>query len=266
MVSIKDCSLSMKVKRYTPLVERLAYQLLAKLPPNVEVDDLIQVGLIGLCETLERFDASLGVKFETLATYRIRGAMFDLLRQDDWIGRRYRDAQKAIEEVTRVLSHRLGRTPSEQEVATYLKLPLRKFQHRRFRTHGIGFVYLEDLMLADNLDDESKNRHLCDEHQDPARLHEEKTKRQSLLTAIGTLPKRLQDVMEMYYADDMPLKEIATVLGVTESRVCEIHRECLARLRKKLNRWIDDRPISEYLQWYSEDMSDILSPEWQERT
>ncbi len=265
MVSIEDCSLTMKIKQYTPLVKRLARQLLAKLPANVELDDLVQVGFIGLCEALERFDTSYGVKFETLATYRIRGAMFDLLRQDDWIGRSARQLQKTIAEATQALSHQLGRTPSEQELATYLQLPLQKFQDKKFSLQGIELLYLEDLIHPDNLDDESEERHQFDMYKDPATLLEEETKAQSLLAAIGTLPKRLQDVMEMYYESDMTLKEIATVLGVTESHVCLLRNQCIVRLPAKLNRWIDDRPISQYLEWYSKDMSDIITPDWQER-
>jgi RNA polymerase sigma factor FliA len=264
MVSATDGSSSTKIRQHTSLVRRLALQLLAKLPANVELDDLVQVGFIGLCDALERFDVSRGVQFTTFASQRIKGAMLESLREQDFMSRELRRQHRRIEAATLTVSHQLGRSPSEQEVATFMELTLQEFQNLRFSSHGIGLVYLEDLMHPDSLGDESKNHYLSDEHSDPATILEDEAKRKSLQAAIGTLPKRLLHVMEMYYENDMTFKEIASALRVTESRACQLHDECIVRLRTKLNRWIDDRPISEFLQWYSEDMSDVLTRSWQE--
>ena len=145
------------IRQYQPLVRKLAFHMMAKLPPSVEVDDLIQVGLIGLSDALSRYEPSQGVQFETFATQRIRGAMLDELRGSDWMSRSSRKGQKDIEVAMRRLEHALGRTPLESEIAAEMGLPLVEYQSLLSKVRGTQLVYLEDMHRADEDDDSYLN-------------------------------------------------------------------------------------------------------------
>lgn len=222
------------IRQYQPLVRRLAHHMMAKLPASVEVDDLIQVGLIGLSEALTRFEASQGVQFETFATQRIRGAMLDELRENDWMSRGSRKSQKDIEVALRRLEHRLGRSPVESEIATELGMSLADYQTLLGKVRGTQLVYLEDMSHHHDDDDTYLDRHVADTDADPLNMLRDHRLRQALVTAIKNLPEREQYIMSMYYEQDMNLKEIAAVLDVTESRVCQLHSQSIARLRAKM--------------------------------
>lgn len=222
------------IKQYQPLVRRLAHHMMAKLPANVQVDDLIQVGLIGLSEALTRYEAAQGVQFETFATQRIRGAMLDELRGNDWMSRGSRKSQKEIEQSLRRLEHKLGRTPLESEIATDLGLSLVDYQSLLGKVRGTQLVYLEDMARGDEDQDSFLDRHVGDSEADPMNMLRDQRLRQALVAAIKSLPEREQFIMSMYYEQDMNLKEIAAVLDVTESRICQLHSQSIARLRAKM--------------------------------
>ncbi len=223
------------IRQYQPLVRKLAHHMMAKLPASVQVDDLIQVGLIGLSEALTRYEAAQGVQFETFATQRIRGAMIDELRENDWMSRGSRKSQKDIESAMRRLEHQLGRSPLESEIAAELGLPLADYQSLLGKVRGTQLVYLEDMTQGGEGEDGFLERHeFEDSGSDPMQVLRDQRLRQSLVGAIKTLPEREQFVMSMYYEQDMNLKEIAAVLGVTESRVCQLHSQSIARLRAKM--------------------------------
>ena len=222
------------IKQYQPLVRNLAHHMMAKLPPSVEVDDLIQVGLIGLSDALSRYEPSQGVQFETFATQRIRGAMLDELRGSDWMSRSSRKGQKDIEVAMRRLEHVLGRTPLESEIAAEMGLPLDEYQSLLSKVRGTQLVYLEDMHRADEDDDSYLDRHVADSSADPLNVLRDQRLRESLVAAIKALPEREQYIMSMYYEQDMNLKEIAAVLDVTESRICQLHSQSIARLRAKM--------------------------------
>ena len=223
-----------QIRQYQPLVRKLAHHMMAKLPANVQVDDLIQVGLIGLSEALSRFESTQGVQFETFATQRIRGAMLDELRENDWASRSTRKSQKEIEVSMRRLEHRLGRSPLESEIATDLGMSLSDYQTLLGKVKGTQLVYLED--MNHNADDEDSflDRNMGDNTSDPLNMLSDQRMRQALVAAIKNLPEREQFIMSMYYEEDMNLKEIAAVLDVTESRVCQLHSQSIARLRAKM--------------------------------
>ncbi len=223
------------LRQYLPLVRRLAHHMIAKLPPSVEVDDLIQVGMIGLAEALSRFEAAQGVQFETFATQRIRGAMIDELREGDWMSRGGRKSQKDIEEAVRVLEHQLGRPPIESEIAVQLGMDLPDYQSLLGKVRGTQLVYLEDMGRGQDSDEEGfLDRYVADADTDPMNSLRDQRMRQSLVKAIESLPEREQYIMSMYYEQDMNLKEIAAVLDITESRVCQLHSQSVARLRAKM--------------------------------
>jgi RNA polymerase sigma factor for flagellar operon FliA len=223
------------LKQYSPLVRRLAHQMIAKLPANVELDDLIQVGMIGLNDALGRFDANQGVQFETFATQRIRGAMLDELRGGDWMSRGDRRHQRSIESAVHKLEQKLQRAPNESEIADEMGMMLADYQELLGKVRGTQLFYLEDLSGEDG--DDFLDRHVADEGANPLDMLEDHRMREALVDAIGKLPEREQHVMSMYYEQDMNLKEIAAVLGVTESRICQLHSQSIARLRSKLRQW-----------------------------
>jgi RNA polymerase sigma factor for flagellar operon FliA len=226
-----------QVNKYAPLVKRIAYHMMARLPASVEVDDLIQVGLIGLMDAVSRFDGTQGAQFESYATQRIRGAMLDELREADWLPRHVRQKSRQIETAIHTLQQRLGKPPTEQEISKEMGIPIDQYQGMLNDVKGSQLLYYEDFS-----DDDSANfleRYLVDGSSDPLALLEDEGFRASLIEAIHTLPKRERSMMGMYYEQDMNLKEIGVVLGVSESRVCQLHSQAVARLRAQLKVWKD---------------------------
>lgn len=224
-----------QLRKYSPLVRRLAHHMIAKLPPSVELDDLIQVGMIGLTEAIARYEPSQGVQFETFASQRIRGAMIDELRDGDWMSRGSRKSQKDIEQAVHRLQQRLHRPPRESEIAAEMGLTLADYQTLLAKVRGTQLVYLEDISGGGGDDEDGfLDRHMGNHEADPSSVLQDQRMRMALVGAIKTLPEREQHIMSMYYEHDMNLKEIAAVLGVTESRVCQLHSQSIARLRSKL--------------------------------
>jgi len=228
------------VSRYVPLVKRIAFHLMAKLPASVEVDDLVQNGMIGLLDAMSRYEEGLGAQFETYAVQRIRGAMLDGLRDNDWLPRSARREMRRVEAAIHALEHENGRHPSESELATALDLSLADYQKLLLEARGHQLVYLED--LADGQGGDFLERHGAATGQDPLALLEEAGIRQALVSAIESLPEREKMMMALYYEQDLNLREIGEVLGVTESRVCQLHTQAIARLRTVVVG--DDKPVS----------------------
>ena len=223
-----------QLRQYTPLVRRLAHHMIAKLPPSVEVDDLIQVGMIGLTEAISRFEPTQGVQFETFASQRIRGAMIDELREGDWMSRGSRKSQKDIERAVNRLQQKLHRPSLESEIAEELGLALADYQRLLAKVRGTQLVYLEDISGHGDDEDSFLDRHAGESESEPSAVLQDQRMRTALVAAIKLLPDREQKIMSMYYEHDMNLKEIAAVLGVTESRICQLHSQSIARLRAKL--------------------------------
>jgi len=218
------------IEQYAPLVKRIAYHLIARLPANVQLDDLVQNGMIGLLDAFERYREGLGAQFETYASQRIRGAMLDSLREGDSLPRQMRREMRRVEAVLHQLEHQHGRPPHEAELADALAMPLTDYQKLMAEARGHQLLYLEDF---DNEDGESSflDRHCGDSELDPAVLFENKALRQNLVQAISQLPEREQLVMALYYDEELNLREIGEVLGITESRVCQLHSQAVSRLR-----------------------------------
>ncbi len=220
---------------YSLLVKRIAYQLASRLPANVELDDLVQAGMIGLLDAMNHFDETQGAQFETYASQRIRGAMLDELREIDWVPRSVRKNARDIERAISLLQQKLGMQPSEQEIADHLNLSLVEYQAMLTDARGHQLVYYEDFQSEG---DEPVELNVTDGRPGPLEVMQDDGMQQALVFAIDELPEREKLVMAMYYQEDLNLKEVGAVLGVSESRVCQIHTQAIMRLRAKLKDWI----------------------------
>jgi len=220
--------------QHTELVRKLAYQLKARLPASVEVDDLIQTGMIGLMEAISRYDESTGAQFETYAVQRIRGAMLDDLRSNDWLPRNVRDNMRKIETAINATQQKLGRAPRESEIAATMGISLEEYQKFLDNNSGHQLLYYEDFQT----DEESE--HFLDRYtashvgDDPLQMLLDEDFRDHLVEAIEALPDREKLLMGLYYEQELNLKETGAVLGVTESRVSQMHSQAVARIRSHL--------------------------------
>jgi len=224
-----------RINAFAPLVRRMAHHLAAKLPSSVDVDDIIQAGLIGLMDAASRFEASQGNQFETYASQRIRGAMLDELRQNDWLPRSIRKAFRQIEQAISKLEQREGRAPTEPEIAAELCMSLPDYQVMLREARGYQLFHIED--FESDGEGGHFDRLFADEGADPlAKIQDSKFKA-ALVAGIDALPEREKLLMGLYYEQEMNFKEIALVLKVSESRVCQLHSQAVARLRSKLKDW-----------------------------
>lgn len=220
------------VQRFVPLVKRIAYHLMARLPASVQFEDLVQNGMIGLLDAMDRFQEGFGAQFETYASQRVRGAMLDGLRENDWLPRGLRRELRRIEMAISQLEHERGRVPSESELAEALGMTLADYQHTLQEARGHQIVYFDD--LAGDGDEDFLERHFTDNAADPANILEDRDVRQALVGAIERLPEREKLMMGLYYEQELNLREIGEVMGVTESRVCQLHTQAIARLRAQI--------------------------------
>ena len=220
------------VQRYVPLVKRIAYHLMARLPANVLFDDLVQNGMLGLLDAFDRFEEGFGAQFETYATQRVRGAMLDGLRESDWLPRSLRRELRRIESAVNELEHANGRVPSERELADALGLSLADYQKTLLEARGHQLVYFED--FSGEGDEDFLERHFTDNDADPLNILEDKNFKSLMVQAIEKLPEREKMMMALYYEQDLNLREIGEVMGVTESRVCQLHTQAVSRLRGQL--------------------------------
>ncbi|VGO08867.1 RNA polymerase sigma factor for flagellar operon [plant metagenome] len=223
------------VALHAPMVRRLALQLLARLPASVELDDLIQSGMIGLLDAARRYRALPEAQFETYATARIRGAMLDELRSQDWLPRSVRAKARRIEQAIQKLEQALGRPPLEAEIAQALDLPLPEYRDLLNDAQGMQVVHYEDFGRDSEGDSDWHDRAApADAEADPLARMLTGDLRNALMAAIDTLPDREKLLLSLYYEQDLNLKEIGAVMGVTEGRVCQLRTQATARIRAKL--------------------------------
>ncbi|MGB8692223.1 MAG: RNA polymerase sigma factor FliA [Steroidobacteraceae bacterium] len=221
------------VRRHADLVKRIAYHLAGRLPPQVEVDDLVQSGMIGLLEAAQHFTAGRGASFETYAGIRIRGAMLDALRKLDWaprsVHRKAREAAVAI----RSVEARTGREANDADVAAQLGVSISDYHGIIQDALGCQLLRLND---ADDGEDSTLDR-LAHAGPDPQAETLDDARRQAVVDAIARLPERERLVLSLYYEQELNLKEIGAVLKVTESRACQLHGQALVRLKGLLTEW-----------------------------
>lgn len=226
------------IERYAPLVKYVAGRMAMNMPPQVEFDDLVSYGIFGLIDAIEKYEPSRGFKFKTYATTRIRGSIIDELRALDWIPRSVRQKSRQLQTVYAELENRLGRAATDEEIAGELGITLEDFDQLVSDVSGTAIISLEDVWHVGSDDDEIQvGDTLAGSEKDHPnyRIERDEVKR-LLIDAIKELPPREKEVIALYYYEELTLKEIGLVLGVTESRVSQLHSKAVIRLKAKLHR------------------------------
>lgn len=220
-----------RLGRHLPLVRRIAAQMAAQLPASVDIADLEQAGMIGLWDALERGQDHASAQFGAYAAIRIRGAIYDELRRQDWLPRRSRAQERAIHRAMQSLTQSLGRPPEDVEIASDLGWSLEHY-HAALAQTSLQLVYLDDLAPVEGRDFTDHHADLSIAQPDQA-LQDEQLER-DLQAAIGKLPERERLILSLYYQEDLQLKEIGEVLEVSESRVSQLMKQAVMRLRASL--------------------------------
>ena len=224
------------VVMHEPLVKRIAYHLMSRLPPSVQADDLIQAGMIGLIEASRNFDPEQGASFETYAGIRIRGSMLDEIRRTDWTPRSVHRKAREVAEAVRKIENEKGRDARDVEVAEVMGIGLAEYHKILQDATGCRIFSFEDPgMLGEN--GLTNSERLTNQ---PFENLQKSDFKQGLAKAIKGLPERERLIMALYYDEELNLREIGDILGVSESRVCQIHGQALIRLRARMEAWLAD--------------------------
>lgn len=227
---------SIDIEQYAFLVKRIALHLLARMPASVQLDDLVQAGMLGLMEAARKYDGDRGASFETYAGIRIRGAMVDEMRRGDWVPRSVHRNARRITEAMHIVEGRVGRDASDVEIAEQMGIELEEYHDMANDTLAGRLFSFEDVLeeqeqgtVPSILQDDSM--------QTPSDVAQNDALRSAMARAIDELPEREKLVLSLYYDEEMNLKEIGLVLGVSESRISQIHSQAALRLKKKLSDW-----------------------------
>lgn len=224
------------IRQYMPLVKYVAGKLAVGMPGSVEFDDLVGFGQFGLLDAIEKFDPDKNVKFKTYAVTRIRGAIFDELRQLDWVPRSVRQKSREIEDTIVDLESKLGRTATDAEIAEKMGISENEYQQTIMKISGTSVLSLNDVWYSGN---DNEHMSIGDSIESPASLNpdvivEREEIRKIIVEAINELPEKEKMVIVLYYHEDLTFKEIGQVLEVSESRISQLHARANLRLRAKL--------------------------------
>lgn len=219
---------------FAPLIRYLAQRLAFRLPPSLDVEDLIHAGVIGLMDAIGKYDPSREARFRTYAEFRIRGAMLDEIRSLDWIPRSVREKIMLFQKTSERLSKDLGRAPSEEEIAAALQMDAAQYDSFLFQAKGVSLLHLDDLGLEAG-DERRFIESLADVNaENPLLSLLAQGLRGRLIEAIDHLSEKERRVISLYYFNEMTMKEIGQILKVTESRVCQLHAQAINRLKSAL--------------------------------
>ena len=236
--SVQGVGIDERIMQHAPLVKRIAYHLLNRLPSSIQVDDLIQAGMLGLLEAIKHFDASQGASFETYAGIRIRGAMLDEVRCSDWTPRSVYKKSRMVSDAIRAIENKTGCEARDVDIAEYLGIAIDEYN--RILQDSISCRVFSVEELAET----GEGEHYCDESQnigeEPLDSLSREGFQQALANAIMKLPERERLVISLYYDDELNLREIGEVLNISESRVSQISTQAVLRLRSRLSEWLDE--------------------------
>lgn len=225
-----------RVMQHAPLVKRIAYHLLSRLPDTVQVDDLIQAGMLGLLEAIKNYDASQGASFDTYAGIRIRGSMLDEVRRSDWTPRSVYKKSRVVSDAIRTVENKTGREARDVEVAEYLGIAIDEYNHILQDSSSCRVFSVEELaQTGDHYLEDSPNQ-----AEEPTEGLARDSFQRALANAIMGLPERERLVISLHYNEEFNLREIGEVLNISESRVSQISTQAVLRLRARLSDWTDD--------------------------
>ena len=224
------------VKDFLPFIKYTAYRFGKRLPPQMTINDLISSGIVGLLDSLQRYEEGR-VKMSTFVEHRIRGAMLDELRSQDWVPRSVKTKINAIKKTHQKLEQLLGRAPLEEEIAADLGIPLEDYYKTMQDAHVAVTLSIEDFnyMTHDGHEMDATERIADPAAKTPFEILEDTTLKEALAQHIGSLPEKEKLVLSLYYWDELTMKEIGKVVNLTEGRVCQIHNQALLRLKAKLD-------------------------------
>ena len=231
------------VLEHTPLIRYIVNRIAVRLPSHIDLDDLHNPGLIGLMDAIEKYNPEKNCKFKTYAEFRIKGAILDQLRSLDWVPRSVRQKSRRLERAYLEIEQRLGRSATEHEVADSLGLELAEFHFLVHQVRGVSMVNLDELRSGGDMDQSGFGDIFEDvKAENPFHSVKARELRQAIAECIASLPEKERLVISLYYFEDLNMKEIGNVLGITESRVCQIHTKAVGRLRSKLNNILSSCP------------------------
>lgn len=221
------------IHQYSSLVKKIAQHLMAKLPPCVQIDDLIQAGMLGLLEASSHYDLKKGASFETYASIRIRGAMLDEIRRGDWIPRSVHRNTRRINEAIRKIENVTNREAKDSEVAAALNVTIEDYHHMVQDAHGVRLYALEEFNLSEDGLYSTSSAHL-----EPLQGLQREDFRLNLMKGLESLPDRERLVLKLYYDEELNLRQVGEVLGVSESRASQIHAQAILKLHARFKSWI----------------------------
>ena len=223
------------VLEHTALIRYIVNRIAVRLPSHIDLDDLHNTGVIGLMDAIDKYDPDKNCKFKTYAEFRVKGAILDQLRSLDWVPRSIRQKSRRLEQAYFELEQRLGRSATELEVATSLGLDMNEFHFLLNQVRGISMVNLDELRSGGDMEQPLAGDIFEDvKAENPFLSLKSRELRQAVAECIANLPEKERLVISLYYYEDLNMKEIGSVLGITESRVCQIHTKAVGRLRSKL--------------------------------
>jgi RNA polymerase sigma factor for flagellar operon FliA len=232
------------ILQYTPLIKFIANRIAIRLPPHIDINDLISSGVLGLIDAIEKYDPTREAQFKTYAEFRIRGSMLDELRSMDWVPRSVRQRSNQIQKALARLEQELGRPAEDDEVAESLGMDVDEFLKMVSRSAGMAILSLDEVI--DYSGEGEGGRTILDtlsglEEDDPQAKHAFDELKRLLAQAIDALPERERLVLSLYYHEEMSMKEIGQVIEVTESRVSQIHSKAVARIKGRLRIMVGER-------------------------
>lgn len=245
---LKDykCKIDQKLKdqiivEYAPLVKFIAQKIASRLPANIELDDLISCGVIGLMDAIDKYDYSRDNKFKTYAEFRIRGAILDELRAQDWVPRSVRDKTKVVEKAYAKLEGNLGRPATDEEMCEELKVSIEEFHEMIKQSKSVSLLNIDDVVAFSQGDKKLMANFMDDRRSlNPHNAVNYKNVQEVIKDSIKSLPEKQRLVLSLYYYEDLNLKEIGQVLEVTESRVSQLHTQAVIKIKARLRREFDN--------------------------